>query len=265
MRLRTYPASDMRLRIVRAAGDLFHGRGLGSTTTDEIIKAAGIGKAEFHQHFRSKSELVCAVLRYYFEGLAAGIGPVKYELDSWDDLQECLRSHIEFQKRFKMTRSCPIGTLGNELKGGEEVNRQSLSHILDLMLARLESFFSREKVAGRLARDVDVEQLANFCVAIIQGAMLTGKIRGNVRSLESTFEDLLSHLKRYSLAPAAPRKRLGKNDGRKRLFTLANPPEPTTVVESYDSGNREDSPEDCAVDQCRLKVEAQDRRQQHQL
>lgn len=211
MNSRLHCPSDTRFQIVRAAGDLFHGRGLGATTTDEIIEAVGIAKAEFHQHFKTKSELVCAVLRSYFEGLAAGIGPVKYELDSWDDLQECLRSHIEFQKRFKMTRSCPIGTLGSELKERDEPTRQALSLILDLMLARLESFFSREKIAGRLASTADVEQLANCCVATVQGAMLTGKVKRDFHYVENVFEDLLSHLKRYVTTPTAPKERYDRN------------------------------------------------------
>ena len=97
MELEVHRTSETRLRIISAAADLFHRQGLGSTTTDEIIDAAGIARADFHQHFKNKVELASAVLRHYFEGLAAGVGPVKYELDSWDDLQECLQSHLEFQ------------------------------------------------------------------------------------------------------------------------------------------------------------------------
>ena len=243
MNSRAHRPSDARSQIVRTAGDLFHGRGLGSTTTDEIIEASGIARAEFHQYFKSKPELVGAVLRYYFEGLAAGIGPLRYEIDSWDDLDQCLASHLEFQKKFKMTRGCPVGMLGNELKEGDELTRQSISHILDLMLARFESFFSREKVGGRLANNVDVEQLANFCVAIIQGAMLTGKIRGNCLCVESTFEDLLSHLKRYAKVPTAPRKRLGKGRNPKQVSKLAKALGPTTVVGLRDTRVAGDSAE----------------------
>lgn len=243
MNSRPHRPSDTRSQIVRAAGDLFHGRGLGSTTANEIIEAAGIARAEFRQHFKSKPELVSAVLRYYFEGLAAGIGPVKYELHSWDDLQECLRSHIEFQKKFKMMRSCPIGTLGGELKEGDDLTRQALSLILDLMLARLESFFSQEKMAGRLASNADVEQMANFCVAVIQGAMLVGRIGRDCRRVEVVFEDLLSHLNRYVKVPTATRKRIGGNRRENHLLTLPKALAHTTVVGLHDSQNPGDSAE----------------------
>ena len=203
--------SDTRSQIVRAAGDLFHSRGIRSTTSDEIVQAARIAKADLRQYFRCKPDLVSAVLRSYFEGIAAGVGPVKYALDSWDDLEQCLASHLEFQKRFKMRRGCPVGVLGSELKEGDETTRQGLTLILDLMLARLGSFFSQEKMAGRLSNTADVEQLANFCVATVQGAILTGKVKRDSHYVEAVFKDLVSHLKRYAKSPTAARKGSDRN------------------------------------------------------
>ena len=243
MKSNVHSRSDVRLGIVRTAADLFHWRGLWSTTTDEIVEAAGIPKAEFHLHFKSKSEVAGAALRYYFEELAAGTGPVKYEINSWQDLEECLSSHLEFQKKFKMTRSCPIGTLGSALEERDDRTRQSLTLILDLMLARLESFFSREKVAGRLSSAADVEQLAQFFVATIQGAMLIGKIGRNCACVENVFEDLLRHLKCYAAVPAASKRRRDGDAKRKRLSTLSKA-SPATVVMLHDAANAADSVED---------------------
>jgi TetR/AcrR family transcriptional repressor of nem operon len=240
--------SDARLQIVRAAGVLFHRQGVECTTTDEVIETAGISKTEFRQHFKSKLILVRAVLDNYFEGLVAGVGPVNHELNSWDDLECCFASHLEFQKKFKMTRGCPVGMVGNGLKERDEATRQSLSHILDLMLARFASFFSREKVEGRLVNDADAEQLANFCVAVIQGAMLTGKIRGNCRCVESTFDDLLRHLKRYAKIPAVRRKRLARDRYPKQPTALAKASAPTTVVRLHGGQNHGDSVENRFVD-----------------
>ena len=243
MSSRLHCPSDTRLQIIRAAGDLFHRRGVESTTDDEIIEAVGVGEAEFHQHFKSKWELVEVVLRYHIEGLAAGTGFLKYDVRTWWDLEECLASHVEFQKLFRMIRGCPIGRLGSELREEDDLVRHSLNRALDLMVTRLECFFSREKREGRLANDVDVEQLANFCVAVIQGAMLTGKVRRNCRSVESTFKDLLSHLKRYARIPAVPRKRLARDRYPKQPTMLAKAPASTTVVELHDLQNPRDSVE----------------------
>jgi len=225
MNSQEHRASDTRSQIIRAAGDLFHKQGVRCTSTDEIIEAVGIPKAKFCQHFKSKMELAGAVLRYHIEELAAGTGPLKYRLDTWSDLEECFASHVDFQKRFRMTRSCPIARLGSELREEDELVRHSLNLAFDLMTTKLECLFSREKMAGRLASIVDVEQLWNFCVSFIQGAMLAGKIRVDSRCVERILEDLLSHLKRYVRVPTAPRKRDVRN------------PQPKTAVDAGETSS----------------------------
>jgi hypothetical protein len=129
------------------------------------------------------------------------------------------------------------------LKEGDDLTRQALSLIFDLMLARLESFFSREKIAGRLASNADVEQMANFCVAVIQGAMLVGRIARDCHRVEVVFEDLLGHLNRYAKVPTATRKRIGRNPHENHLLTLPKAPAHTTVVGLHDSQNPGDSAE----------------------
>lgn len=59
------------------------------------------------------------------------------------------------------------------------------------------------------ARDVRLEagfvepwlQMADFCIAAIQGAMLVGKIWKDGRPAERVVEEALNHLKRYAVAP----------------------------------------------------------------
>jgi TetR/AcrR family transcriptional regulator, transcriptional repressor for nem operon len=240
-----------RFQIIRSAGDLFHRGGVRFTTTDEIVEAAGVTKAEFLQCFRCKQELVDSVFRFYLENIAAATNSINFEVDSWSDLEDCLASKVDFQRKFRMTRGCPMGVLGSELREEEESTRHFLSLVLDLWMTRLECFFGREKMAGRLASNVDVEQLANFCVVIIQGAMLSGKIRRNCLCVESIFEDLLGHLKHYVKIPRAPRRRPDRDRHPKLLSGLPKALVPKTAVESHDSQNPGDSVEDYPIGQCR--------------
>jgi len=56
------------------------------------------------------------------------------------------------QQRFRMTRGCPFGTIGNELTENDELIRQDLSLIIEVVKANLASFFIREKASRRLVR-----------------------------------------------------------------------------------------------------------------
>jgi hypothetical protein len=68
-----------------------------------------------------------------------------------------------------MTRGCPFGTVGNGVTDKDELIRQDLSHIFEIVKNKLRAFFIREKAQGRLAADADEDRLADFCIATTQG------------------------------------------------------------------------------------------------
>ncbi len=51
-----------RDRLLDTASDLFYDRGITATGVDAVVAAAGVSKPTLYAHFRSKSELVAAVL-----------------------------------------------------------------------------------------------------------------------------------------------------------------------------------------------------------
>ena len=96
---------------------------------------------------------------------------------------------------------CPFGTVGDELTPNDELMRQDLNLIFEVMRHRLAAFFIKEKATGRLAEEANEEQLADFCLATIQGAMLLGKIRRDSRPVETAVREALVHLKGYAKLP----------------------------------------------------------------
>jgi len=193
--------SDSRLRMVKVASDLFHKQGVRATSPDEIIEASRTGKGQFYHYFKSKEGLVHAVLESHLEAIKSGSGRIKYEINSWKDLEKWFHSHVDWQMSFGMTRGCPIGTVANELTEEDELIRQDVSLIIELIKYKVAAFFIRQKAKGLLRKDADEERLADFCIATLQGAMLVGKIRRNKRPVEMTFREALEHLKHYVISP----------------------------------------------------------------
>jgi len=190
-----------RARIVRAAADLFHKQGGGATSPDQVIEASETGKGQFYHYFKSKEGLVHEVLQAYLDDIAKGTAPLSYEINSWEDLESWFFSNIELQKRFRMTRGCPFGTIGNEVTENDELIRQDLSLIFEVVKNKLAAFFTKEKAKGRLSQDANEEHLANFCIATIQGAMLLGKIKRNSQAAEAVVYEAVAHLKRHAIGP----------------------------------------------------------------
>lgn len=201
MKARFARGVETRLRIIRAAADLFHKQGVRGTSPDEIIEVSRTGKGQFYHYFKSKEGLVHEVLQAYLEAITTGSAPLNYEIESWKDLERWFRAQIELQKSFQMTRGCPFGTVGNEVTENDELTRQDLSLIFEVVKNKLAAFFIKEKAKGRLSKRANEERMADFCIATIQGAMLMGKIRRSSHPAETTAREALAHLKGYVVTP----------------------------------------------------------------
>jgi AcrR family transcriptional regulator len=186
-----------RDRIVRVAADLFHKQGIRATSPDEIIGASGVGKGQFYHYFRSKEGLVREVLRWHAELIRNGEAPIDYEITSWLGLEKWFLAHIELQREFGMTRGCPFGTAANEITADDELIRQDLCAVFDLIKSRIAAFFDKEKTLGLLINEANEDQLADYCIAAVQGAMLLGKVRRDSDVAERVVRETLAHLKRW--------------------------------------------------------------------
>jgi len=189
--------ADTRIRIIRTAADLFHRQGARSTSPDEIIEASRTGKGQFYHYFKSKEGLIHEVLQTYLEEIKTGSSRVSYEIKSWKDLEKWFLAHVALQKHYEMTRGCPFGTLGNEVTESDELIRQDVSLIFEVVKNKLAAFFIKEKAKGRLAKKANEEELADFCIATIQGGMLMGKIKRDSRPVEIAVREGVAHLKGY--------------------------------------------------------------------
>ncbi len=139
------------------------------------------------------------MLQTYLEEIKSGTSQVSYEINSWPELERWFLAHLELQKSYDMTRGCPFGTLGNEATENDELIRQDVSLIFEVVKNKLAAFFLREKAKGRLERKASEESMADFCIAAIQGAMLMGKIKRSRHTVETTVQEAVAHLKGYSI------------------------------------------------------------------
>jgi AcrR family transcriptional regulator len=208
---RTARGNQTRRDILAAAADLFHKQGVVATSPDQVIEASGTGKGQFYHYFKNKEHLVHEVLHSYLDAIRDGSSPIDYEIASWDDLERWFAAHVGLQKRFEMTRGCPFGTIGNEVTEKDELVRQDLSLIFEVVKSKIAKFFVKEKAAGRLKSDAREDELADFCVAMIQGAMLLGKVKRDSRLAETAVRETMRHLRRYERGlPRAASHRPGR-------------------------------------------------------
>lgn len=201
MKSRSVNGEATRLRIMRVAADLFHKQGIRATSPDQIIDASSTGKGQFYHYFKSKKGLIHEVLQMQMEAIRTSTGFFNSDINSWQDLERFYGAFVALQKSYNMSRGCPIGTVGNELNEDDELLRNDVSMIFEILKNKLATFFIKERAQGRLLPEADEDRMADFCIATLQGALLLGKIKRDSRPVEASLKEALMHLRGYATNP----------------------------------------------------------------
>lgn len=178
-----------RQRIVEAADRLFYRQGYEHTSFSDIADAVQISRGNFYYHFRSKDEILDAVI-------AARLAATGEMLAGWEraaDPAARLRSfiHLLFVNRLSIkAHGCPVGTLCGELAKLDHPARQEANELFTLFRAWLAREFAR------LGRGREADGLALHLLALSQGVATLAHafgdealIRRQVRLIEAWLDE----------------------------------------------------------------------------
>lgn len=125
-------ASRTREQIVDVADRLFYEHGFEATSFADIAKDVGLSRGNFYYHFKTKDEILAAVI-------ARRAANTRAMLEAWerdaDSPAERIRSFVRIliANRTKiMAHGCPVGTLGNELAKLDHVAKDDAVQLFSL-------------------------------------------------------------------------------------------------------------------------------------
>jgi AcrR family transcriptional regulator len=156
-------ATTTRQQIVEAADKLFYERGFEATSFADIAAVVGLSRGNFYYHFKTKDEILEAVI-------AHRLSKTRAMLDAWEvegkTPADRIRSFINIliMNRAKiMAHGCPVGTLCNELA--------KLDHVAINRAAELFTVF-RDWLSRQfrdIGHDTDADELAMHILMRSQG------------------------------------------------------------------------------------------------
>jgi TetR/AcrR family transcriptional repressor of nem operon len=184
-----------RLKMINTAIDLFHRQGVNATSVDQILEKSGTGKGQFTHYFKNKDGLVKASITYLSELIQSGNVPTVYQVRTWREMDRWFQSFIDFQKSVSNERSCPIGTIVNDLSNNQNDLRAEIVLFLEWSRNELARFFHGKKQSGELIASAKPEALADFCISIMQGGMLLTKMKRNTDMFENAAAQARKYIK----------------------------------------------------------------------
>ena len=183
-----------RDHIIEAADDLFYRQGYAQTSFAHIAQAVHISRGNFYHHFKSKDEILDAVI-------ARRITNTRDMLTQWEadgrnpeDRIRCfIRILIANSAKIKLY-GCPVGTLSTELAKLDHDAQGDANELFKLFRTWLRRQFTQ------LGRKADADKLALHVLARSQGvATLANTFRDNafikreVQLMEEWLTSCLDH------------------------------------------------------------------------
>lgn len=160
----TRSPADKRERLVDGATSLFHERGVHPTTLAEVAARADVPLGNVYYYFKTKDDLVAAVLAQYqqqatalIESFGRGRTPqarLKALVRNWNDMRDAVVAH-----------GCPMGTLCAELEKIDGGLDREAAKVMATIIDWAEDQF--RQLGRRDARDLAVALFAG-----VQGAAL---------------------------------------------------------------------------------------------
>jgi len=160
--------TSTRAQIIEAADDLFYRQGFEHTSFRHIAEAVKISRGNFYHHFKSKDDILDAVVDLRLD-------KTRDMLDAWEQQCDSPAERIRCFIRILMTNwskietwGCPVGTLTTELAKLNHPGQDRAARVFTLFRGWL-----REQFIA-MGRETDADELALEVLTFSQGAATVG-------------------------------------------------------------------------------------------
>jgi TetR/AcrR family transcriptional regulator, transcriptional repressor for nem operon len=185
-----------RDRLLISALKIIRTKGYGATTIDDLCKDAGVTKGAFFHHFKTKEAAAIAATQFWNAGTGALFANADYH--KFEDPLDQVIAYIDFRaellKRGGLPEiTCLLGTTVQETFDTNPALREACDIGISGHAATVQVMIEAAKARHAPNATWSAESLALHTQAVIQGAFILAKARGDVQLAH----DSIIHLRRY--------------------------------------------------------------------
>lgn len=162
-----------RERIIEAADQLFYEQGFEHTSFAQIAQAVGISRGNFYYHFRTKDDILDAVINLRLQRTGAMLEHWEVAGETPADRIRCFINILIMDRAKTKQFGCPVGTLCSELIKLDHPAQSNASELFTLFRIWLSRQFAQ------LGHAEQADELAMHLLAQSQG----------IATLASAFQD----------------------------------------------------------------------------
>jgi AcrR family transcriptional regulator len=188
---------NLRDRIISESLRLFSLKGFLSTSTQDILQAAHTSKGGLYNHFKSKEDLLSAVLhearKIWRENNLAGLEGIEKPVQKLKKLLENYKDRY-LKDEENLPGGCIFITLSVELDDQRPHLTQEITQGCRNLKAMIKNLLDEGKAVGEIRRDIDTEAVAEMIFSCTMGASINYSSQKSDEKLDQTVNALIEYI-----------------------------------------------------------------------
>jgi AcrR family transcriptional regulator len=190
------PRHPTRGKLVEAARRLFWERGYEATSLQEVIGRARVKSGSLYYFFRTKEDLLLAVLDHYVDLLWPAVIEPAFgrTADPIERIFAILNGYREGLTYTGFTHGCPIGNLALEVSDEYPRARDKIARNFEGWRKWIKRCL--DEASGRLSARMDGERMAMFILSVMEGAVMQARAQHSLEPFDASVEELHQYFNR---------------------------------------------------------------------
>jgi TetR/AcrR family transcriptional regulator, transcriptional repressor for nem operon len=188
-------ASDTRDRLIASARYLFWERGFAGTSMSDLLAHAEVNSGSFYHFFESKEALLRAVLEGYIRALRPMVVDPAFATTD-DPIARIFAILAGYRERILQTKcryGCPLGRLALEIDPENRPAHSLIAQNFDGWITAVRECL--EEAKNRLPADTELDALATYVLAVMEGGVMISRSYGAVEPFDRTVASLREHFR----------------------------------------------------------------------
>ncbi len=182
--------------ILKQSGQLFNTQGYKSTSISDITTATGLTKGAIYRHFKNKNQLEKEALLYLSQVMFDQIRKrIKGQSTAPLKLKAIFGYFETYISKPPVKGGCPLLNASTEADDAHPVLRRQAIVILDMLRNTIITLLANGIKYKQIQPDTQKEYYASLIIAMLEGAIMMSKLRGNNDDIKITIRHLESLIK----------------------------------------------------------------------
>ncbi|NOT75545.1 MAG: TetR/AcrR family transcriptional regulator [Cyclobacteriaceae bacterium] len=177
--------------ILKRSGELFNTHGYKATSISDITTATGLTKGAIYRHFKNKDHLEKEALMNLSQVMFEQIRKrIKDQPTASLKLKSLFGYFETYISKPPVKGGCPLLNVSTEVDDAHPILRKQAIVILDILRDAIIKILENGMRYKQLKFNLQKEYYASIIIAMLEGAIMMSKLRGNNNDIKMTIRHL---------------------------------------------------------------------------